>query len=76
MLSIMPATILDTVAKAHRKQWELEVYRVMKTNSDPNRVSMLQGDIGMEDIRFTPRMAFESYAIFLNVSWRSTAHPF
>ena len=34
MLSITAATILDTVAKAHRKQWELEVYRVMKDQSN------------------------------------------
>ena len=28
-LSLTAGLILDTVAKSHRRQWELEVYRVM-----------------------------------------------
>lgn len=30
MLSLTAAAILDTVAKAHRKQWEMDVYRVVR----------------------------------------------
>ena len=33
VLSITAGAILDTVAKSHRKKWELEVYRVQQENS-------------------------------------------